>query len=76
MIILWSQTASEEKDMTCQSILPKQADIRKAIKAAFDAGSEHARIVVGGFVIEASKQTFQSADISPLDGWRKQNGQG
>jgi hypothetical protein len=59
-----------------RSSLPKQSDITKLFKAAFDAGSDKARLEVLGLVFEASKQAFESSDISPLDTWRKQHGQG
>jgi hypothetical protein len=56
--------------------LPTQADLKKVCKAAFDSGADRVRLEVAGFVIEATKDSAASVVTSPLEHWRRANGQG
>ena len=56
--------------------LPTQADIKKAIKGAFQGGADRVRLEAAGFVIEATRGNADTVTENPLDHWRRRHGEG
>ena len=54
---------------------PKQTEIKRVCKGAFDGGATQVRVEVGGMVITATRETTAPGDLeSPLENWERQNG--